>query len=168
MSLYFHRGFLRMPLRAARGTDSGLRARGIPASVAGVATITGFHHTAIRSADFDVSVAFYTEALGMRTRITWGEAGKRAVMLDAGDGNYVEIFERAEPAPDVEAAILHFALRTDDCAAMLERVRAAGAVVTMEPKVVTIDSSIGPVPVKIAFFRGPAGELIELFENAIL
>lgn len=54
------------------------------------------------------------------------------------------------------------------CAAMLEKVRAAGAEVTMETKDLTIDSSAGPIPARIAFFKGPDGEVIELFENAIL
>ena len=131
-------------------------------------TITGFHHTAIRSNQFEESVRFYTEGLGLQTKITWGEAPSRAVMLDVGDSNYVEIFERAEAAPNVEAAILHFALRTDDCAGMLERARAAGAEVTMECKELAIESNQGPIPVKIAFFKGPDGEVIELFENSIL
>ena len=130
--------------------------------------ITGFHHTAIRSTDFDASVRFYEDVLGLKRRISWGDPGKRAIMIDAGDGNYVEIFESSEPLRDKEATILQFALRTDDCSAMLEVVRKSGAEVTMEPKEVTIDSNVGPVPVKIAFFKGPDGEIIELFENAVL
>lgn len=129
-----------------------------------MAKITGFHHTAIRSANFDASVAFYLEVLGMQTKITWGVKPERAIMIDAGDGNYVEIFERAEFEP-VEGSILHFALRTDDCSAILEKVRAVGMEITMEPKAVNIPANVGIVPVKIAFFKGPSGEIIELFEN---
>jgi len=133
----------------------------------GMASIHGFHHTAIRSAQFDESVRFYTDILGMTKKISWGIAPDRAIMLDTGAGDYLEIFERTAivegPAP-----ILHFALRTDDCAAMLETVRAVGAEVTMEPTTITIASDIGPVPVRIAFFKGPDGEVIELFENELL
>lgn len=130
-------------------------------------TIKGFHHTAIRSSNFDASVRFYTEVLGLSVRITWGEGDSRAAMIDAGDGNYVEVFER--PAfESAENTILHFALRTDDCTGMTEIVRAAGRPITMEPKEVTIDSNKGPVPVKISFFTGPDGEVVELFENNIL
>jgi hypothetical protein len=68
----------------------------------------------------------------------------------------------------IESTILHFALPTDDCAAILEKGRDAGAEVTMETKDLTIDSSIGPVPVRIAFFKRPDGEVIELFQNSIL
>lgn len=133
-----------------------------------MASISGFHHTAIRSTNFDAVLAFYTEALGLKVKITWGEAPKRAVMIDAGDGNYVEVFERSEPASELESALMHFALRTDDCAAMTEKARAAGAEVTMEPKEVLLQSSAGEIPVKISFFKGPAGEVVELFENAVL
>src|SRR5262245_46735761 len=119
-----------------------------------MAKITGFHHTAIASRDFDASVRFYLETLGMTEKISWGVKPARAVMIDAGDGNYVEIFERAD-AEAKDGTILHFALRTDDCAGMTERVRAAGMEVTVETRDVTIDSNIGPVPVRIAFFKGP-------------
>jgi len=133
-----------------------------------MATISGFHHTAIRSTNFDAVQAFYTEALGLKLKITWGEAPKRGMMLDAGDGNYVEVFERTESASELETALMHFALRTDDVTAMTEKARAAGAEITMEPKEIVIDSSAGPIPVKISFFKGPAGEVVELFENAVL
>jgi glyoxylase I family protein len=85
-------------------------------------------------------------------------------MIDSGDGNYVEIFERAEASRE-EGAILHFALRTDDSAALLETVRSAGMEVTMESKDLDIPSNIGPIPVRIAFFKGPSGEIVELFQN---
>lgn len=132
-----------------------------------MAKISGFHHTAIRSAAFDASVAFYTGTLGLRTKAAWGKKLERGILIDAGDGNYVEIFERAGFAP-AEGALLHFALRTDDCAAILEKVRAAGAEIILETKEVILDSNLGPLPIKIAFFKGPSGELVELFENAIL
>lgn len=133
-----------------------------------MASILGFHHTALRSASFDDSIKFYTEILGLRLKITWGQGDGRAAMIDAGDGNYIEVFARGASFPHEEGTILHFALRTDDCSAMLDKVRAAGAEVTMEPTSLTIDSNVGPVPVKIAFFKGPDGEVIELFENEVL
>lgn len=132
-----------------------------------MAKITGFHHTALRATDFDACVGFY-ETLGLKKKISWGEKPKRAIMLDAGDGNYVEIFEREEGASEAEAPIMHFALRTDDCAALTEKARAAGATVTMEVKDLAIEADIGPVPVRISFFKGLAGEIVELFENKIL
>ncbi len=128
----------------------------------------GLHHVAIRVRDFDRSVDFYTHTLGFVKKIAWGGPPKRAVMLDAGNGNYLEMFERPDQPPiDEQAVILHFALRTAHVDAVLSRVREAGMTVTMEPKDLDIPADVGKVPVRIAFFKGPDGELIELFQNAM-
>lgn len=126
----------------------------------------GFHHVAIRVKDWDRSMKFYTQGLGMTVRITWGDAPARAVMLDAGNGDYLEMFEKAaEQWKDSDASILHFALRTTDCDAALERARQAGAVVTMESKSLDIQSRPTVTPVRIAFCKGPDEEVIEFFEE---
>jgi glyoxylase I family protein len=127
----------------------------------------GFHHVAIRARDFDATVRFYTEVLGFTERIRWGEGNGRAIMLDVGDGNYLEVFAGGKDQPKPEGAILHFALRTDDCDAALERARAAGAEVTMEPKEILIPSTPDPTPIRIAFCKGPDGEIIEFFQNEL-
>ncbi len=127
----------------------------------------GFHHVAIRTRDYDKSLAFYTETLGFTQRIEWGDAPKRATMLDTGDGNYLEIFERPEQQwADEGPCILHFALRTSDVDAAVARCRDAGCPVTMEPNALTIQGRPEPVDVKIAFVKGPDGEVIEFFESA--
>jgi glyoxylase I family protein len=128
----------------------------------------GIHHVAIRVRDFDRSVAFYTDVLGFTKEIEWGQKPGRAIMLDTGDGNYFELFERpSQPPATEEGVLLHIALRTSDCAAMLERARAAGCQVTTEPKDVVIKSSPQHTPVRLAFFKGPDGEVIELFQNEL-
>jgi glyoxylase I family protein len=128
----------------------------------------GFHHIAIRARDFDKSVGFYTAVLGFAPKIAWGERPGRAVMLDVGNANYLEIFERPSQEPATqEGAILHLALRTQTCDATLERARAAGCPVTVEPRDVTIPSAPQPTPVRIAFFQGPDGEVVELFQNEL-
>jgi len=125
----------------------------------------GFHHVALHARDFDASVRFYTQALGFIEKIRWGDEKSKAIMLDTGDGNYIEIFSGGPTEPKPEGAILHFALRADNCDAALDRARAAGAVVTMESKDVLIQSTPGPTPVRIAFCKGPDGEIIEFFQN---
>lgn len=124
----------------------------------------GFHHVAIRAHDFDASVRFYTQALGFVEKIRWGEGDKRAIMLDTGDGNYLEIFAGGSAQPRPEGVILHFALRTTDVDSAIARARAAGATVTVEPKNVDIPST-PPTPVRLAFCTGPDGEIIEFFAN---
>ena len=126
----------------------------------------GFHHVAIRVRDFEASVRFYTQALGFVEKTRWGDGDKRGVMLDTGDGNYLEIFAGATgPAP--EGPIIHFAIRTTDTDAACARAKAAGAEVTIEPKDVDIPSTPHTVPVRLAFFKGPDGEVVELFQNDI-
>lgn len=128
----------------------------------------GFHHVAIHSRDFDQTVRFYTQVLGFTERINWQEAPRRAVMLDAGDGNYLEVFENLDaPEPGDASPILHFALRCDDTDAALDRARDAGCEVTMEPTAIDIQAREGVVPVRIAFCKGPSGELIEFFQNEL-
>lgn len=132
--------------------------------MAGEKLVNGFHHAALKVVDFDKVVAFYRDGLGLTEKIGWGEGNSRAVMLDAGNGNYVEIFAGGDgKAP--EGGILHLALRTPSCDAALARAVAAGAVVTMEPRDVTIPSRPAPTPVRIAFCRGLAGEILEFFQN---
>ncbi len=125
----------------------------------------GFHHVAIKVRDFDATVKFYCQALGFVPKIRWGEGDKRAVMLDTGDGNYLEVFAGGPPERRPEGCIIHFALRTGDVDAAIERARAAGAVITVEPKDVKIPSTPGPTPVRLAFCQGPDGEVIEFFQN---
>jgi catechol 2,3-dioxygenase-like lactoylglutathione lyase family enzyme len=127
----------------------------------------GFHHVCIKTRDWDATMRFYRDALGFVEKVAWRAAPQRAAMLDTGDGNYLEVFEDAGYAPAPNGAVLHFALRTANVDAVAERVRAAGAKITMEPKDVTIQATngIAPVPVRIAFCEGPSGEVIEFFQN---
>lgn len=133
----------------------------------------GFHHIAIRAVDFEATLKFYIEGLGFKRAYGWGEDGRsrgerdsRAVMLDTGDGNYLEVFAggEARPADAAEGALIHFALRTSDCDAALERARTAGATVTVETKTVPIQGDT-PQDFRIAFVRGLDGEIIEFFQN---
>jgi glyoxylase I family protein len=128
----------------------------------------GFHHVAIRSADFDRSVAFYTDGLGFKRAYGWGEGVGRAALLDIGDGNYIEIFANGKPRTGpIDSPLIHFALRVPDTDAAFARAVAAGAGVDMEPKNVDLQGDT-VVTVRIAFVIGPDGEEIEFFQNTIL
>ena len=127
----------------------------------------GYHHVAIRAADFEETLRFYCEGLGFRVAVRWGQGNGRAALLNTGDGNYLEVFaggKRSPGEPVPEGAILHYALRTPNCDAAIERARAAGATVTVEPKTVPLDSE-PKITLRIAFCKGPDGELIEFFQN---
>jgi len=124
----------------------------------------GFHHIAIRVKNFDETVRFYRDGLGLKERLAWGEGDERAMLLDAGNGNGIEVFAGGQEAP-AEGTIAHFALLTEDCDGALRRAEEAGATVTVPPKSVDIPAETGPVPVRIAFVRAPGGETIEFYQN---
>jgi glyoxylase I family protein len=127
----------------------------------------GFHHVCIKTRTWDKTLRFYCETLGFREKIMWREAPQRAVLLDSGGGNYVEVFEDMNYTANPDGSILHFALRTTKLDEVASRVRAAGAVIKMEPKSVTLQTTngAGSVPIRIFFCEGPSGETIEFFQN---
>ena len=131
--------------------------------MAGVKT-NGIHHVAIRAADFDKSVAFYSKALGFVEVRRWGEGDGRAIMLDTGNGSCVEIFAGGQgPKPD--GNLLHFAIRCDDPDAALARAVAGGATATVLPKSVVVPAKPANLEARLAFCTGPDGETIEFFRG---
>jgi catechol 2,3-dioxygenase-like lactoylglutathione lyase family enzyme len=137
-----------------------------------MAQITGIHHVAANVHDFVRSLQFYTGVLGFTVKVRWtlGD-GSDAAMLDTGDGNYLELFGRPNhPAINREGSFIHLALRTDDVDAMLAKAVDHGCEVTVPTKDVTIPNEAPgepEVPVRLAFFKGPDGEVIELFKNDV-
>jgi glyoxylase I family protein len=131
--------------------------------------LAGFHHVCIKTRDWDQTLRFYRDTLGCTEKIAWRAAPERAVMLDTGGGNYVEIFEDLAYTPAADGAILHLALRTAKLDEVAARVRAFGAKITMEPKDVTIATTngAGQIPIRIFFCTGPNGEVIEFFQNTV-
>lgn len=137
----------------------------------------GFHHVCVKTRDWDATMRFYQDTLGCTVKIAWRAAPQRAVMLDAGDGNYLEVFEDLAYAGAPNGAINHLALRTTRLDEVAARVRAAGFKITVEPRDVTIQTTnpstnpgqaaIGPVPVRIFFCDGPNGESIEFLQNTL-
>lgn len=133
-----------------------------------VLSAAGFHHIALRARNFDLSYAFYTDGLGFKHAAQWGEGDTRIALLDIGDGNYVELFASAPgQSPDANGAVpppwpyFHLALRSSDVDADIERVRSLGCKITIEPKDVVLDGN----PVRVGFFLGPDGEVLEFFHH---
>ena len=124
-----------------------------------------FHHVAIRVRDFDRVVRFYTDGLGFSRALSWGEGDGRAVMLNFGDGGCIEVFAGGGAETPPEGALLHLALCVASCDAALAAALAAGAVQTMAPTDITIAADQGPTPVRIAFCRGLAGEVLEFMQR---
>jgi glyoxylase I family protein len=123
----------------------------------------GFHHIAIAAQDFDRSVSFYRDGLGFPEVLAWDNQGNRAALFDAGQGCWVEIFERPGHALQ-EGQLLHYALKVSDCRAAHAAALAAGATEIRPPRDVDIPSDPA-FPVTISFVAGPDGEEIELFHE---
>ena len=82
-------------------------------------------------------------------------------MLDTGDGSGFEIFAGGKGHAS-DGAFLHLALNCVDIDGVIERVRGAGMDIRTEPKDVEIASD-PPTSVRLAFFKGPDDEIVELF-----
>lgn len=122
----------------------------------------GFHHVALRASDFDKSLRFYSEGMGFPVAHSWGEGAGRIALLDLGDGNYLELFASTpEQNPPVEGRIFHLALRSTNVDDDIEVVRGLGCTITIEPKSVEVNGKT----IRVGFFLGPDGEVLEFFQN---
>lgn len=124
----------------------------------------GFHHVAIKVRDFEATLKFYVGGLGFTEALTWGEGDSRGALLDSGDGNYLEVFAGGSQQIKPDSAIIHIAFRTEDVDVAIEAARAAGAEITVEPKDYIISSN-PPTAIRIGFFKGPDGEVVEFFQS---
>ena len=130
----------------------------------------GLHHVAVRTDDMGESVDFYTQVLGMKVVTAFKPDERSFVHLDAGDGSIIELMQDDKPIemPAERGVHWHLALRTTRIEAVMQRVAEAGMQVTVPTKSVTLTNTAtdpeAPLAVKVAFFLGPSGELVELFQ----
>lgn len=128
-----------------------------------------FHHIALRAKDYDASVSFYRDALGMPMKGEWGLKGERGCMLIIGDGGIVELYEggKQDLPEDFEmrnGSFFHMAIAVEDVDEAYRKALAAGATAHVEPTDNVIASE-PPMPIRMAFVRGLSGELIEFFKD---
>ena len=123
----------------------------------------GVHHLALSVKDFGKSIKFYTEGLGFELVAEWGEGAGKAGLLDIGNGSHFEVFANGSANEEKDAKFVHFALATSNPDLAYKNAMDAGAVSHMEPKSVDIPAT-PPLPVRIAFVKGPDGELLEFFK----
>jgi len=124
----------------------------------------GLHHVSIKVRDFDATVTLYIEGFGFTKNLAWTmDNGERAILLDMGNGAFLEVFSGGPAAPQPTGLFAHIALASDNCEADFQRALAAGAVVESEPTDVTLPTD-PPTPIRIAFCKGFDGELVEFFQ----
>ncbi len=122
-----------------------------------------FRHIALAAVDFEKSLKFYTEGLGMKLYAIWGEGDGRIAMLDMGEGGIVELFAGGKPAERKKSGYIHLALRADDVDAAYKRALEYGAEEKSAPNVVPLNSTPVKLTLNCGFVYGPSGEEIEFF-----
>ena len=121
--------------------------------------IKGIHHISMKcgtSEGLCKVKEFYITLLGLKICREWSDG----IMIDTGNG-FIEIFTNAEGVRQL-GAIRHIALLTDDVDEIVEKVRAAGYEIFVEPNDKVIDST-PEYPIRMAFCFGPLGEQVEFF-----
>ena len=63
----------------------------------------GMHHVAVQARDWEASLRLYRDVLGMEPIAEFGAPERKIVLLDTGDGSYMELFAR-RPNPPPRAA----------------------------------------------------------------
>jgi lactoylglutathione lyase len=120
--------------------------------------VEGLHHVAVRAADIEKALEFYTDVLGFREemRLTF-EDGSYLVQVKAGD-SIVELFGGGQPGGEDrgEVGYTHIALKVDSVDREYERLTGLGYEFHVQPQDVQ--------GIRCAFFRDPNGNPIELIE----
>ncbi|MBQ3088361.1 MAG: VOC family protein [Clostridia bacterium] len=127
--------------------------------------INGIHHVAIKAngeEQFEKTIAFYKDILGLPLIRRWEKGGALCAMLDTGAG-ILELFSNADSEP-LLGPIRHIAFSVESVDDCIEAVRAAGYEITVEPKDVDIPSNPA-YPIRVGFCIGAAGEEVEFFSE---
>ncbi|MBC8536176.1 VOC family protein [Feifania hominis] len=126
-------------------------------------------HIAIRTLDWEKSLDFYVNGLGMRQQNEWGEAPERAAMLELGTDGRIELFEGGttgeKPPLSQVGEWVHLAINFDDVDLAFERACAHGGTPANPPKDLDVPARPEPMNVRLAFVQGPSGEVIEICKN---
>ena len=102
--------------------------------------ITGIAHTAITVKDMDVSVRFYTQALGLVRAFEFQHPDTGApwiVYLSVAPGQFVELFyggTEEQPWNDRLIGFNHLCFQVDDIHASVQAIRDAGYPIDDEPR----------------------------------
>lgn len=123
----------------------------------------GVHHIAIKVKNFDNTIKFYTEGLGLEKSLCWGGNGNRVSFLSAGANTFIQVFEDVSKENISSGMYTHMAFYTKSCEKAIKAAKDAGARVKgpIEMKI----SSNPDIIMRTAYCKGPDGESIEFFEE---
>lgn len=119
--------------------------------------VTGAHHIALFTGNFARLKRFYVEDLGLPQVGSF--PGGKTIFLQIGD-TAVELIERTDWQSSETGGWQHLALEVADLDAAYAELSAKGIAFHVEPKNVPADDP----SVRIAFFKDPDGNILELFQ----
>ncbi|MDZ4717634.1 MAG: VOC family protein [Roseiflexaceae bacterium] len=118
--------------------------------------ISGTHHIALLTSNFAQMLTFYTETLGLP--VVGAFSGGTIVFLQVG-GTTIELIERANYTAPQIGGWEHLAFTVADVDAAYDQLKALGVPFHVEPK-----DTAPPAEARIAFFKDPDGNILELFQ----
>lgn len=119
--------------------------------------ITGAHHIALCTANFATLRSFYTEVLGLPQVGSF--PGGKTIFLKLGD-TAIELIERADWSNSEPGGWQHLALAVADLDAAHAELAGKGIAFHVAPK----DVPPHDPSARIAFFKDPDGNILELFQ----
>jgi lactoylglutathione lyase len=128
--------------------------------------ITKIDHTAITTRDLSQSLRFYTEILGFKEtdQLEFTEQRMKLVYVEK-NGSKIELFGYDRPIETIAkktnnpvVGFTHLALLVDNLNATVTELKQKGVIFDIEPR-----DSKGEV--RIAFFKDPDGNVLELIER---
>jgi catechol 2,3-dioxygenase-like lactoylglutathione lyase family enzyme len=122
----------------------------------------GIHHVSIRATDWEGSLRFYGELLGLtRTAEARFPNGKQIVRFADAAGYEIELVSHDAQVTVVDGPVAHIALAVADVQQAIRVIEGEGFLVTRPPTDLDIDG----LRATIAFFTGPNGESLELIRE---
>jgi glyoxylase I family protein len=117
--------------------------------------ISGTHHIALLTSNFDRLRAFYVDLLGFPLAGAYGD--RRIIFIDAGT-TAIELIEQPEASAGRSGGWGHVAFEVEDVDATYAELTRAGVPFHVAPK----DFPEGAPVARIAFFRDPDGNELQL------
>jgi lactoylglutathione lyase len=117
-------------------------------------------HIGIMVTDMDRSIDFYTRVLGLRLRkrVRMSDVTELAFLPIGDTGTEVELICKQGATHPRDGVVNHLCFMVDDVAAVLAHLRQHNVELLNDEPIVA--ENLGG---RIAFFRGPDGEKLELF-----
>lgn len=128
--------------------------------------LTGVHHVAVKTLDYARTMSFYSNVLELPVRLEWtAPDGRQLALLELGGGSHLEVIGYGEGTPPATGGQdhpwMHVAFATANPDVLWQKAIDAGYPSVIDPK----DVQLGDLSVRLAFFEGPNGEVVELFSE---